>query len=524
MRALVLNGSPKGRESNSLKLAQAFLSGAGCENAEIIDVYALKIGPCRGCFGCWTKTPGSCVIQDDMACVLQKIAQADLLIWSFPLYYFSIPGGLKNLIDRQLPLALPFMAGQTESGGHPSRIDRSKQRQVVISTCGFWTSQGNYDAVNAQFSRLCEEGFTALYCGQGELFRVPELKARTEEYLDLVRQAGAEFAGGGISAGTGERLLEPLYPREVFERMADASWGVAQDGEAGEDESYNFTAQMAALYLPDGKARVIEFYYGDIGKRYQIVCEPGGHRVLKEGFLPYTTRIETPYTLWRAIARGEASGQEALFSRKYSVLGDFELMMRWDELFGGRFSKAPAPALERKTNMGVLLAPWIVIWVAMAIDKGLGGVLGVLSAALLPLVWLKVEATLYERLSVPLVAGLSLAVLCGASAALIVPLSYLLFGLMWLLSGLAKLPLTALYSQAGYGGKKAFENPLFMHTNRILTFCWAGLYLITPIWTYFLMESPLSAFTGLINSVMPAVLGAFTAWFQGWYPRRYARG
>jgi hypothetical protein len=122
------------------------------------------------------------------------------------------------------------------------------------------------------------------------------------------------------------------------------------------------------------------------------------------------------------------------------------------------------------------------------------------------------------------VSALSVSLLCGLDALVIVPLSYLLFGVMWFASGFAKRPLTALYSLNNYGGERAFDNPLFMRTNRILTLLWGALYLITPIWTYFLMISPVSAFTGLINSACPAIMGLFTVKFQKWYPKRYASG
>lgn len=77
-----------------------FLDGAGWSDAEIIDVAKAGIKPCLGCFACWNKTPGKCVITDDMAEILAKMIAADVIIWSFPLYYYSVPGGLKNLIDR----------------------------------------------------------------------------------------------------------------------------------------------------------------------------------------------------------------------------------------------------------------------------------------------------------------------------------------------------------------------------------------------------------------------------------------
>ena len=65
---------------------------------------------------------------------------------------------------------------ETESGGHPSRYDMSGKSTVVISTCGFYTAQGNYDCVTSLYDRLCGKGgYTAIFCGQGELFRVKEL-------------------------------------------------------------------------------------------------------------------------------------------------------------------------------------------------------------------------------------------------------------------------------------------------------------------------------------------------------------
>jgi len=130
----------------------------------------------------------------------------------------------------------------------------------------------------------------------------------------------------------------------------------------------------------------------------------------------------------------------------------------------------------------------------------------------------------YEQISVPAVAVLLLAVLFAVDRAYILPLSYGIFGLIWFVSAFMKIPLTAYYSANRYGENKAFSNPLFMKTNRLLTAAWGFLYLLTPIWTWFLMGTRLSAFTGLINSIVPALMGIITTWFQKWYPARYARG
>jgi len=251
--------------------------------------------------------------------------------------------------------------------------------------------------------------------------------------------------------------------------------------------------------------------------------------VITSGFKKYTTKIETPYTVWRAISSGEISGQDALFQKKYKLLGDFDLMMKWDELFGGKKPNKKAATTrglgsQRKTNMKVLLMPWIIIWIAISINPVVGGVLGVLSAVTVPLLWLKYRPVVYEHITVPMVAGISLAVILGIDIRVVIPISYFCFGMMWLISTFTKTPLTAHYSYNDYGGEEMLKNPIFMKVNRILTTCWGCLYLIMTIAMYFLMGTVLLRFTGILSSAPPVVMGIFTAWFPGWYMARWARG
>lgn len=367
MRVLLLNGSPKGGRSNSLRLAEAFLEGmaqAGGElDIERLDISQMDIKPCLGCFSCWKETPGRCCISDDMPLLLEKLLWADLTVWSFPLYYFGLPGKLKTALDRQLPLSLPFMLPGAQGGGHPARYDMGGKRTVLVSTCGFYTAEHNYGSVTAQFDRLCGEGnYTALFCGEGELFGVPELSGRTGEYLGSVRRAGQEYARGGISAETQARLREPLFPRDVYERMADASWGISRDGEK-EDEALSFTRQMAALYEPsayNGRDVILDMDYTDIGKRCRIILGETGSRVTVEFNEKPTTVIHTPLRVWRSIAAGEIEGPDALMRRMYTVEGDFELLLKWDDYFGPRKGAAAPPVAAGKTDMRYVLSPWIV--------------------------------------------------------------------------------------------------------------------------------------------------------------------
>lgn len=229
------------------------------------------------------------------------------------------------------------------------------KRHVLISTCGFCSAEGNYDGVCSLFDHICgKDAYTAVFCGQGELFRVPELSQRTGEYLEHVRQAGREYAQGGVRPETKEKLSELLYPKEVFESMADASWGI--DRETGEQESdaLVFTRQMAALYRKEsypGKDMVLEMCYTDLDECYQVILGKEGSRVITDGFGAATTRIETPVTVWHSIAKGEIRGDEALMKHLYRVKGDFDLMLNWDRYFGG-IGEGGGPGRLRRSFRG----------------------------------------------------------------------------------------------------------------------------------------------------------------------------
>ena len=330
MKAIVINGSPKGIKSNTYKLTKAFLEGLNYEEVSEYHLCQMNIKPCLGCFSCWKDTPGCCVIKDDMKDLLEELIHTDLVIWSFPLYYFSVPGPLKTFIDRHLPLTLPFMDQTQEHGGHPSRYDLSKQRHILISTCGFHEAKGNYDSVLNMFSKFLPS-YSMLFCGQGELFRVPELKNETNRYLELVKKAGSEFRNGDISQETERLLNEPLFKKEVFESMADASWGLDNN------ESLTFTKQMAALYNNasyKGKDYILEMHYTDLNQSYQIILGKDKSTVITEDFKPFTTRIHTPYQLWLDIASDKIRGDEALMKGMYQVEGDLDILMSWDNYFG----------------------------------------------------------------------------------------------------------------------------------------------------------------------------------------------
>lgn len=202
-------------------------------------------------------------------------------------------------------------------------------------------------------------------------------------------------------------------------------------------------------------------------------------------------------------------------------------MLKWDAYFGGsrpQMKQAEAAPPQKSTNMNIMLIPWIVLWAAPAICRQEGCLISIATCALIPLIFYRNKKTVYDVLTNALVTFFSVTMLAGCSEKWILPLSYLSFGVMWLVSCFGKVPLTAHYSMNSYGGEDALQNPLFLKTNRILTILWGVLYLFTSVFTWFLMQTPVSCFVGLINSVLPVFMGIFTAWFQKWYPAKVAEG
>lgn len=98
-KVLILSGSPR-KNGNSDILCNEFMKGAVESGNEVekIRVSEKKIDFCTGCYAC--RDTGVCAIKDDMADVMQKIIDADVIVLASPVYFYSIDAQLKALIDR----------------------------------------------------------------------------------------------------------------------------------------------------------------------------------------------------------------------------------------------------------------------------------------------------------------------------------------------------------------------------------------------------------------------------------------
>ena len=244
-KILVLNGSPRRALSATLRVTEAFLRGltahVPCE-VERINVSDLHVNPCLGCLSCWGRTEGTCVISDDdIPALKQKILDADVIIQSYPLYFFGMPGSVKVMTDRLLSMLCTYR-GQTPTEGesfHGIRYDMSGKRFLLISTCGYAQTELIYDALLREYDCICgPRGYQALLCPQGKVFTVPELRERTDRYLEKYTAAGAEFAENGIlSEQTLKNLQVPAFDDRRFRLLLNKFWS-DEKGTAGKDTDH----------------------------------------------------------------------------------------------------------------------------------------------------------------------------------------------------------------------------------------------------------------------------------------------
>lgn len=102
-KVLVISTSLRGG-SNSEILAKECERGAreAGHDVEFVSLKGKKIDFCIGCLSC--QRTGSCVLKDDVADMINKVKEAEVIVFATPIYYYEMSGQMKTLLDRLNPL------------------------------------------------------------------------------------------------------------------------------------------------------------------------------------------------------------------------------------------------------------------------------------------------------------------------------------------------------------------------------------------------------------------------------------
>lgn len=98
-KIVVITGSPR-KGGNSLAMTDAFIQTALAKGHEVTSFDAVKMGitGCRACETCY-QTGHACTHNKDFDPIAEAIIEADALVFSMPVYWYSIPAQIKGVID-----------------------------------------------------------------------------------------------------------------------------------------------------------------------------------------------------------------------------------------------------------------------------------------------------------------------------------------------------------------------------------------------------------------------------------------
>lgn len=139
------------------------------ENKDIkyIDLSSMKIANCVGCFGCWTKTPGKCVIRDDATKVYPYIAESSSVIYVSHIKYGGYDSVMKTMLERAIPIQQAFIRIHQGETHHVQRNVATKDAIII--------AYGNTDSEEHEiFRQLVERNARNMSFGKYKIVFVTE--------------------------------------------------------------------------------------------------------------------------------------------------------------------------------------------------------------------------------------------------------------------------------------------------------------------------------------------------------------
>lgn len=105
-KIVVITGSPR-KNGNSFAMTDSFIKAAEAKGHTItrFDAALKNVGGCRACETCFS-TGKACTFDDDFNTIAPAILEADVIVFTTPVYWYSIPAQIKGVIDRIFSLVV----------------------------------------------------------------------------------------------------------------------------------------------------------------------------------------------------------------------------------------------------------------------------------------------------------------------------------------------------------------------------------------------------------------------------------
>ena len=224
-KVLVINGSPK-EKSDTMCLTNSFLKGLNKEgefDIHVIDLIKKNIKPCLGCFKCWKNESGECIQSDDQKEIMDEYKEADIVIYSFPLYSYAMPSHLKAFVDRLIPFNKMTMKEKDGHIVHVPRVDLSHQKLLFIAGCGFPNFEGNFDGLDIMIKNKFGKKAETIYVSECPMLNEEEARPLTEPLLKKFVNAGEYYSKNlCISEELKKELETPMLDKETYIKIVNS--------------------------------------------------------------------------------------------------------------------------------------------------------------------------------------------------------------------------------------------------------------------------------------------------------------
>lgn len=359
MKILLIESIPR-KTGYTSKMAAHFKDGLKSANSDfkVIDLLDYNIKPCKGCYMCWSTTPGKCVIRDDMDQLMEVFLESDIIFLITPMYHYTMNCEMLKFMERTLPFS-KYGFNDSPMGLMRNNIrypEKWKNKKLGLLTCGAFKEEANFSAITRTFE-LIANGMSLDTCGilirpESYLLRFKAAKPKTITNIEKAfERAGYEIGVKGyIEQDTMDKARAPIVKTtEIYINYANIYWDYVKEAYAEGIHDENIIAarvtkdpvilmkELNSYIDPVATARVkaiLYFHFTDRDLKCTINIDKGKSELLMNHEPEkFDLKVETDSKTWGDMFLRDIHPRDALMEKKIILKGDKHLFMNIDKYF-----------------------------------------------------------------------------------------------------------------------------------------------------------------------------------------------
>lgn len=208
-----------------------FLHGLNAAGAsvDLLHLCDLNIQACNMCYKCWYKTPGRCVIDDDMSELIDRMSKADVWVLATSVYWGGPSSLMQCFMERLLPLVEPIMELNKGKVKYRLRKEYMTGKIILVSASPKWGTE-DFSPLIMQIEALSNDASREF---AGSLLRphAPALRhmmdigKETNHIFNAAIEAGKSFVKTGTIPDKLTKIISSeLIPQTLYIRHLNSEF------------------------------------------------------------------------------------------------------------------------------------------------------------------------------------------------------------------------------------------------------------------------------------------------------------